>query len=158
MILVGIGLAIILARIIYIFLAIKKLLPKKEKKIKYLVSPVVFNVFNDILSRYIAGTHQEFICVDIGDLLPMINGESNPYREEALEVMRLAWPSENNFSEIYNHPTFNKQNGIHLSSWWRWHRSDKEQEKIVMQQKIKFLELLVKRLKVRKSGWDFDPY
>lgn len=124
-------------------------------------------MFNDILSRYIAGTHKKFICVDIGHLLPMINGESNPYREEALEVMLLAWPSENNFSEMYNHPTFNKQNNSQLSSWWQWHRSE-EQEKIVMQQKIKFLELLVERLTIinEKEGLprmphkncNFDPY
>ena len=155
MILIKIGLILILVGAICFLL--KEFIPEK-KEIKYLVSPVVFNGFNDILSRYIAGTHKEFICVDIWHLFPVINGEPNPYREEALNVIRLAWPNENNFPEIYNHPTFNKQNSTHMSSWWQWHRSDSEQTKIVMQEKIKFLRLLVKRLRIRKAGWDFDPY
>lgn len=91
-------------------------------------------------------------------LLPITDGKRNPYREEALEIMQKAFPTESNFSEIYNHPTFRKENPLRHASWWQWHRSDKEQEKIVIQEKIKFLKLLVKRLKVRKSGYDFDPY
>lgn len=100
-------------------------------------------VFEKVLTRIKNDTTSEYICVDVRDICE----RGTPLEMYTSDLIHKNKPTKKQrFPEIYNHKTFK---GTY--SWWDW-KGDEEYQTTIKPQKIKYLELLIKKLKDEEAS------